>query len=87
MREELGIFPSPVWERQIQYIDIFHIFLHIYCIKEFRNVTWGRGVYSGILTLLLGSRTGNFSKSLGHFPEYDVIKGGGGSVLANPEIT
>ena len=33
---------EPIWECQIQYIDIFlhifHTFLHIYCIEEFRYV-------------------------------------------------
>ena len=40
----------------------------------------GRGMYSQILKLLLRSRSGNFSKSSGHFFECDVIRGveGGG---------
>ena len=32
-------------------------------------------------------RAGNISKSPGHFPECDVIRGGGEGVLANIEIT
>ena len=41
-------------------------------------------MYSQILDLPLGSRAADFSKSLGHFPECDVIRGGGEGVLADP---
>ena len=45
-------------------------------------------MYSRILKLPPRSRTGNFSKSSSHFSECDVIRGGGGGgVLANPDIT
>ena len=39
------------------------------------DVIRGKGVYSAILRLPLGSRDGNFSKSFGHFPDCDVIRG------------
>ena len=49
-------------------------FVHIYYIKESPNVTSSRegkgGVYSQILKLPARSRSGNFSKSPGHFFEW-----------------
>ena len=78
------------------FLHIFDIFLHIPSYLLDQGIPecdvirkgGGGGVYSQILKLPPRSRAGNFSKSPGHFFEFDVIRVGvEGGVLANPDIT
>ena len=90
--DELGIFPSPTayYFRHISsyfyiFLHIFHIFLQIYCIEEFRNVTSSGG---GVVLVNLENTPGVQGckmfvfKSPRHFPECDVIGGRGWGVFS-----